>query len=87
MINKLQIILLGPPGTSKSYLAVELAKDLGKKVENYEIIQFHPSYSYEDFIEGITTDNSKEGVHFITIPKIFRLFCEKAQNTPEEFVI
>ena len=84
LFNKPQIILLGPPGTSKSYLAVEIAKELAKKNENFEIIQFHPSYSYEDFVEGITTNSFSERLEFIPVPKIFRKLCEKAQNHPEE---
>ena len=51
--EKKQIIFYGPPGTSKTYVAKKFAKYFTQNTENIEIIQFHPSYSYEDFIEGI----------------------------------
>jgi len=46
-----QLILSGPPGTSKSYLANKIGNDKFKK-ENITRIQFHPKYSYQDFIGG-----------------------------------
>ncbi|MFF0531102.1 McrB family protein [Nocardia amikacinitolerans] len=51
--EKKQIILYGPPGTGKTYLAQELAQFLTEQTggEN-RLVQFHPSYSYEDFFEG-----------------------------------
>ncbi|WP_433213246.1 AAA family ATPase [Dactylosporangium sp. CS-047395] len=51
--DKKQIILYGPPGTGKTYLAYELARFLTGEDDNaYRLVQFHPSYSYEDFFEG-----------------------------------
>ncbi|GAA1440418.1 McrB family protein [Nocardiopsis tropica] len=48
-----QLVLYGPPGTGKTYLAQELARHLtGDRPENTQLVQFHPSYSYEDFFEG-----------------------------------
>ena len=48
-----QLIFYGPPGTGKTYLAQELASHLvGGKPENVHLVQFHPTYSYEDFFEG-----------------------------------
>ncbi len=84
LLRKKQIILLGPPGTSKSFLAEQIAMDIAKKEENYDIVQFHPAYSYEDFIEAITTDNKKNLLEFVPTKKIFRLICEEAQKKPNE---
>ncbi|MFD3683905.1 AAA family ATPase [Nocardiopsis sp. NPDC058631] len=51
--EKPQLVLYGPPGTGKTYLAQELARHLtGDRPENVQLVQFHPSYSYEDFFEG-----------------------------------
>lgn len=50
--EKRQIILYGPPGTGKTYLAQALAEHLAGGVGAFEIVQFHPSFTYEDFFEG-----------------------------------
>lgn len=51
--EKKQIILYGPPGTGKTYLAQELAQFLTEQTGGeHRLVQFHPSYSYEDFFEG-----------------------------------
>jgi len=54
--RKKQVIIYGPPGTGKTFLAKELAKHLTEtehKGDRWDIVQFHPSYSYEDFMQGI----------------------------------
>ncbi len=51
--EKKQIILYGPPGTGKTYLAQEIAQFLAEQTGGeHRLVQFHPSYSYEDFFEG-----------------------------------
>jgi 5-methylcytosine-specific restriction enzyme B len=51
--EKKQLVLYGPPGTGKTYLAQELARYLTEETGgDYRLVQFHPSYSYEDFVEG-----------------------------------
>jgi len=47
-----QLVLYGPPGTGKTYVAKELAKHLVGDPSRVRLVQFHPSYSYEDFFEG-----------------------------------
>ncbi|MFD5708954.1 DUF4357 domain-containing protein [Streptomyces pharetrae] len=47
-----QLVFYGPPGTGKTHLALEIAKFLGGGPEQVKLVQFHPSYSYEDFFEG-----------------------------------
>lgn len=66
---KKQIILQGPPGTGKTRQAKELAVELlglnnTKELKNhpqFKLIQFHPSYSYEDFVRGIVAKPDEEG--------------------------
>ena len=52
--DKRQVIFQGPPGTGKTHLAQELAKFLADSESGERItpVQFHPSYSYEDFVRG-----------------------------------
>ena len=55
---KKQIILQGAPGTGKTYTAKKIAEAM--KCE-YEIVQFHPSYTYEDFVRGIVSKTDENG--------------------------
>jgi 5-methylcytosine-specific restriction protein B len=51
--EKRQLIFYGPPGTGKTYMARRLAQFLASgDSQRSEIVQFHPSYSYEDFVQG-----------------------------------
>ncbi|MEU3605992.1 DUF4357 domain-containing protein [Streptomyces sp. NPDC035033] len=52
LMDERQLVLYGPPGTGKTYLALKLAEHFGGGPEQVKIVQFHPSYSYEDFFEG-----------------------------------
>lgn len=72
------MILHGAPGTGKTYLAQEIAKKMGAETE---IVQFHPSYDYTDFVEGLRPCN-KEGkddeIGFEHVDGIFKNFCIRA---------
>ncbi|MFF3556084.1 DUF4357 domain-containing protein [Streptomyces tsukubensis] len=52
VMDEKQLIFYGPPGTGKTFLAQEIAEFLGGGPERVKLIQFHPSYAYEDFFEG-----------------------------------
>ncbi|GAA1899329.1 hypothetical protein GCM10009716_06460 [Streptomyces sodiiphilus] len=52
LLDERQLVLYGPPGTGKTYLAMKLAEYFGGGPQQVKIVQFHPSYSYEDFFEG-----------------------------------
>ena len=50
--DKKQVIFQGPPGTGKTYVAQKLAEHLAGDKNRVTLVQFHPSYAYEDFVEG-----------------------------------
>ena len=50
--DKRQVIFQGPPGTGKTYVARALAACLAGADERVQLVQFHPSYAYEDFVQG-----------------------------------
>ncbi|MGA5872415.1 DUF4357 domain-containing protein [Streptomyces cinereoruber] len=52
LTDERQLVFYGPPGTGKTYLALQLAEHFGGGPEQVKIVQFHPSYAYEDFFEG-----------------------------------
>jgi 5-methylcytosine-specific restriction protein B len=76
------LLLQGPPGTGKTYLARRLAwLLLGARDEaRIELIQFHPSYGYEDFILGFRPGPDGQ---FQLVPGVLPLLCQRAAQDPE----
>lgn len=81
LMYKQNIILQGVPGVGKTFMAKRLAYSIiGSKQNNFvECIQFHQSYSYEDFIMGYKPTNN--GFELKT--GVFYNFCKKAEKDPE----
>lgn len=108
-----QIILAGPPGTSKTYMAFQLINMLGdgnydghadprKMISQgkyrqfaplqadlqdvkviWDIVQFHPSYGYEDFVSGIEANSKNGTLNFDREDRIFLQMVEAAKSYPD----
>ncbi|MBE9186557.1 AAA family ATPase [Microcoleus sp. LEGE 07076] len=78
--RKAQAIIQGPPGTGKTFIAEKLAKHLIGGGDGFsDIIQFHPAYTYEDFIEGLRPITQNGQLTYSIVPGRFLEFCEKAE--------
>ena len=80
--EKGQVIFYGPPGTGKTYVAQKIAEECKRNGGDYEIVQFHPSYSYEDFVEGFRPKliNGQPGFDLVQGP--LRRIAEQARRSP-----
>ena len=87
--RKGQAIFYGPPGTGKTFMAEQLARHLvsagaqDSDIQNsgdgfWELVQFHPAYAYEDFIQGIRPQSDAGGLRYPVVPGRFLEFCARA---------
>ncbi|MEB3178477.1 MAG: AAA family ATPase [Nostocaceae cyanobacterium] len=76
-----QAIIYGSPGTGKTFVAEKLAQHLIGGGNGFsELVQFHPAYSYEDFIQGIRPQSENGQLTYLLVPGRFLKFCQEAEN-------
>ncbi len=87
--RKKQLIFQGPPGTGKTFVAKHIARLLTANApESIETVQFHPSYSYEDFVQGIRARVGSAGLEYVLTPGRFLNFCQRArEHSDRPFVL
>lgn len=97
LIESRNIIFRGAPGTGKTYLAREIAADIisdgyfddfsmlaDEQKEQVEFVQFHPSYDYSDFVEGLRPKINADGsMGFELKDGIFKRFVDRARKNYE----
>jgi hypothetical protein len=78
--RKGQAILYGPPGTGKTFMAQKVARHLASQGDGFgELVQFHPAYTYEAFVQGIRPLTDAQGhLHYELVYGRFRQFCARA---------
>jgi 5-methylcytosine-specific restriction protein B len=80
-----QIVLYGPPGTGKTFLAQAIGRHVAAR-DAVRLVQFHPSYAYEDFFEGFRPIEGADGgsVGFAKTPGPLREVASEARANPEQ---
>lgn len=98
LIESKNLIFRGAPGTGKSYLAKEIAADIisegafsdytmlsDEQKQQVEFVQFHPSYDYSDFVEGLRPKVNEDGtMGFELQDGIFKKFVVRARKNYED---
>ncbi len=84
-----QLILSGPPGTGKTWVAKHVAEYLTQDATQvFRVVQFHPSYSYEEFVEGLRPVADERGaIIFEEVPGVVLRMVEDIQGKPEPHIL
>jgi 5-methylcytosine-specific restriction protein B len=88
--DKKQLIFYGPPGTGKTFVARRLAEYIGGDDSRVKIVQFHPSYAYEDFVEGFRPRLSEQTgatIEFEIRPGPLRQIAANAEASEDDWCL
>ena len=88
--EKKQVIFQGPPGTGKTYVAQKLANCLAGSKDRVTLVQFHPSYAYEDFVQGfrpVATGNGQAGFELRDGPLLKAAERAKSEPNARHFLV
>ena len=80
--DKRQVIFQGPPGTGKTFVAQAFAECLAGSEDRVTLVQFHPSYAYEDFVRGYRPTLEGEQAGFALHDGPLLQATQKARNEP-----
>ena len=81
--DKRQVIFQGPPGTGKTFVARKLAVCLARSPERVRLVQFHPSYAYEDFVQGFRPTLRNDQPGFKLEPGPLLAMAKRARGNPD----
>ena len=88
--DKKQVIFQGPPGTGKTYIAQKLAVCLAGSKERVTLVQFHPSYAYEDFVQGFRpklVGDRQPGFELRKGPLMQAAECARREPNADHFLV
>jgi hypothetical protein len=84
LADKKQLILYGPPGTGKTFIAQQVGRHIAEHGGTSRLVQFHPSYTYEDFFEGYRPRQQEGGtLSFDLVPGALRDLAGVAESNPK----
>lgn len=81
LLGNYNLILTGAPGTGKTYLAKRIAEAIGANEDSIKMVQFHPSYDYTDFVEGLRPIKEGNTLGFQRKDGVFKAFCKEALDS------
>jgi DNA polymerase III delta prime subunit len=84
LAEKRQLIFYGPPGTGKTYIAQAIGEHIEGDGGTWRLVQFHPSYTYEDFFEGYRPESHDGRLSYELVPGPLRRIAADARAQPDK---